>query len=77
LRFQLDVCDTAQIQDVVGRVWQMLGRIDVLFNVAGTMARKPAVGVTEADYRVDAIAPGFVLTDLNRAFLESGAQGRI
>jgi 2-deoxy-D-gluconate 3-dehydrogenase len=46
----LDVCDVAQINDVMRKIHEHWGRLDILVNNAGIGLKNSAVDVTEADW---------------------------
>ncbi len=46
-----DLEDPEQVDDVIPRAVQALGRVDILVNNAGTIARGPALDVTQDDWQ--------------------------
>lgn len=50
LAVKMDVSDFSTISPMVERVVKEFGRIDILFNVAGTNVRKPIIDIKEEDY---------------------------
>lgn len=80
LAIPCDVRDRAQITGTIERVISTFGRIDVLFNNAGTIAVGPAAAMTQVDYE-EAMnthfwAPYFAVEAVLPAFRSQG-EGRI
>lgn len=48
--FQADLEDPAQVETVIPRALEAMGRVDILVNNAGLIVRKPAIEVTADDW---------------------------
>lgn len=67
LELQVDVCQEADIQQMVDRTLATFGRIDILINNAGTNIRKPPEVLSSAEWHT------IIDTNLRSAFLCSQA----
>lgn len=71
-----DVCDEAQVADLVAKVADDLGTIDILVNNAGIIKRIPMEEMTVEDFRevvdVDLTAPFIVAKAVIPAMIEKG-----
>ncbi|GIW04810.1 MAG: 2-deoxy-D-gluconate 3-dehydrogenase [Thermomicrobiales bacterium] len=67
---RLDVTDPAMVQEVVSRIEERCGRIDILVNAAGVQIRKPATDYTPEEWRT------ILDTNLSGVFYVTQAVGR-
>jgi 3-oxoacyl-[acyl-carrier protein] reductase len=72
-----DVCDSAQVDALVGAAVEQLGRLDILINNAGVGFSGPSESLAEADWRrvieVDLTAPFLCAQAAGRHMLAAGA----
>ncbi len=67
---RLDVTNPAMVQEVVSRIEERCGRIDILVNAAGVQIRKPATDYTPEEWRT------ILDTNLSGVFYVTQAVGR-
>ena len=80
--FPFDLADTKQIADLVARVLQQLGRIDILINCAGVTGRFQSLLEMEEDnwdfvQRVNLKAAMLMMKHVARHMIDRGGGGRI
>lgn len=76
LAVPVDVLDRSSVEALRDQVVEHLGRVDILVNAAGRIARKPTLAVTEQEWRdtIDVNTTGALRTC--QAFYEPLASGR-
>lgn len=73
----LDVNDAASVRAAFDAIAAWRGAPDVIVNNAGVAVSRPLLELAGHGIRVNAIAPGYVATELNRDFLASNAGQRL
>ncbi|MBV9995650.1 MAG: SDR family oxidoreductase [Caulobacteraceae bacterium] len=72
LAIQADFTDSTQVDDMVGRTRRELGRLDVLFNHAGSgTVMKPVIEMTDEEWR------GVFAANVDAAFFATRAAARV